>query len=279
MKKILYKIWNYSPAQIVGILRNKLYPPKQIIDFKIDSLELTRLQNMPRYQETDTLLLGKKIHIIDASSYLSMLNELFVRQNYKFIAGRSDPLIIDCGSNIGLSVIYFKMLYPFAKIIAFEPDPKAFAALTYNIKSFGFSDVELHNKAVWISDSKINFFREGSWGGKIVAETNGDNIISVEATSLKKYLSEKTDFLKIDIEGAETEVINECREELKNVKNLFVEYHSSTGKVQVLSNLLASLSGAGFRYHVKEASVRKQPFIEKTREGFDSQLDIFAFKD
>lgn len=279
MKKILDKIWNYSLAQIVGILRNKLYPPKQIVDFKIDSAELIRLQKMPRYKETDTLLFGKIIHIIDASSYLSMLDELFARQNYKFIAEKQDPLIIDCGSNIGLSVIYFKMLYPAAKIIAFEPDPKAFAAMDSNIKSFGYKDVELHNKAVWIYDGKINFFREGSWGGKIVAETNGDNIINIEAVCLKKYLSEKTDFLKIDIEGAETEVINECQEELKNVKNLFVEYHSTANKIQTLPELLSTLTQSGFRYHIKDASVRKRPFIDKARVGFDSQLDIFAFKD
>lgn len=278
MKQILSKIWNNSPAQLFRIIRNKVYPPKQIIDYKIDSAELKRLQNMPRYQETDTLFLGKKIHIIDASSYLSMLDELFSRENYKFIADKANPVIIDCGSNIGLSVIYFKMLYPSAKVYAFEPDPKAFLALSNNLKTFGYNDVQIHNKAVWTTDGEVSFFREGSWGGSIVEDVKGDNVINVGCVSLKKYLIENIDFLKIDIEGAETEVIKDCMNEIKNVKNIFIEYHSEANKPQTLSDLLSIISRAGFRYHIKEASVRKQPFIEKTLVGFDSQLDIFAFK-
>ena len=43
-------------------------------------------------------------------------------------------MIIDCGANIGISLIYLKMVLPQSKIIAFEPDPFLFDYLTRNIK-------------------------------------------------------------------------------------------------------------------------------------------------
>ena len=42
--------------------------------------------------------------------------------------------VIDCGANIGMSITYFKRLYPKSKIIGFEPDPKIFETLKKNIR-------------------------------------------------------------------------------------------------------------------------------------------------
>jgi len=279
MKHIFYKLWNYSPAQIVNIFRNKFHPPQITPAFALPAAELSRLQAWPRYTPTETNFLGKELALIDASSYLAMVDELFAKQNYKFVADKFDPRIIDCGSNIGLSVIFFKTLYPQAKVIAFEPDAGSFATLTQNLKRIGHTDVEAHEQAVWVADGQINFFREGSWGGKITAAAEGDNISRVATVRLKDYLSEKIDFLKIDIEGAETEVLIDCAAELKNVQRLFVEYHSSAGEPQTLATLLTVISQAGLRYYIKEASERRQPFIGKTLAGFDLQLDIFAYRD
>src|SRR5690242_15465389 len=59
--------------------------------------------------------------------------EIFVEKIYDFEASRPDPFIIDAGSHIGLSVFYFKLKYPQAKILCFEPDPVAFPILERNI--------------------------------------------------------------------------------------------------------------------------------------------------
>ena len=61
-------------------------------------------------------LLGKMIELTDPFWYLHCYREIFGDQVYRFIANRQDPLIIDCGANIGMSVIYFKYLYPDARI-------------------------------------------------------------------------------------------------------------------------------------------------------------------
>jgi len=278
MKNILYKLWHYSPAQIIGILKNKMAVSTVVPDLELDPLELARLQAMPRYAEGETKFLGKSLNFIDASSYLAMLEEIFVKQNYDFIALNNQPYIIDCGSNIGISVIYFKTIYPQAKIVGFEPDRKAFMALEKNLKSFGYDDVKIYNKAVWSSDATLDFQVEGSWGGMVSGEPN-EKTIKVESQRLKDLLIGSVDFLKIDIEGGETEVLEDCVAELRNVKNLFVEYHSSFGKTQTLDKILSIITSAGMRYHIKEAAKRSKPFVNKVLSGFDSQLEIYAYRD
>ena len=73
---------------------------------------------------------GKILKIPDSASYLSSREEIFDQQIYRFNTSNSKPYIVDCGANIGLSIIYFKQLFPNAEIVAFEPDEKIFNAFT-----------------------------------------------------------------------------------------------------------------------------------------------------
>jgi FkbM family methyltransferase len=179
-----------------------------------------------------------------------------------------------------MSIIYFKELYPQASIIAFEADDYIFGFLEKNIKSFEYKDVELINKAVWNCDSTLSFVVEGGAGGRLETETAAGIYKQVPCTSLKKYLvGRKVDFLKIDIEGAEYEVIKDCEDELKNIDYLFIEYHSMPDKQQNLHNILNIVQNAGFSYHIKEAYTAKYPFIERNLNfGMDLQLNIFCYK-
>ncbi len=87
--------------------------------------------------------------------------------------------------------------------------------------------------------------------------------------------------LKIDIEGAELDVLMECQDELHNVRNIFVEYHSFKANPQQLGTLLDLLENNGFRYQIQNtAFVSKQAFVKKREEyGMDMQLNIYGFKD
>lgn len=218
------------------------------------------------------------MELVDAQSVLSMCNEIFVKKNYEFEASKKNPLIVDCGANIGMSIIFFKKLYPDCKIIAFEPDKKVFNALKKNVESFGFKDIELHNKAVWSAETELDFYAEGSWGGRITRPGDEGNIVTVKTARLKDYLTSPVDFLKIDVEGAETDIVRDCADDLASVEHVFIEYHSHCRERQTLQELLSILQAAGFRYHIKEASKRETPFINKTAEGMDLQLDVFAFR-
>src|SRR5688572_20822569 len=84
---------------------------------------LTRIRNIPRYTAFTTDLPGVPITGVDSASFVHSYSEIFKREIYRFTTVNNAPKIIDCGANIGLSVIYFKRLYPAAKIVAFEADP------------------------------------------------------------------------------------------------------------------------------------------------------------
>jgi FkbM family methyltransferase len=247
-------------------------------DYRHRSHHLKRLKAVPRYQPTVTNIFGKPFEVADSASFISAFREIFENQIYHFKAKTNRPYILDCGANIGLSVVYFKRLYPQSQIIAFEPDRAIFEILSKNIRSFGYDDVELHNRAVWNSDTDLNFTSDGADGGRLsVAHDKPDSL--VKAVRLRDYLDRKIDFLKLDIEGAETTVLADCTESLRNVDALFVEYHSFAAQPQTLNELVETLAQAGFRLHIHAPMPAPQPFIKRRTEmGMDMQLNIFAFR-
>jgi len=222
---------------------------------------------------------NQTLHVHDYKSYLLGKNELFREQVYKFTADKKDPYIIDCGSNIGMSIIYFKSLYPHAKIVAFEADPYIFSFLEKNMQSYNFTDVTINNKAVWnANDEELSFLAEGGAGGRLQEASDQFKFIQIKTARLKDYLTREVDFLKIDIEGAEYKVLADCAGALQQVKNLFIEYHSMANDPQNLHLILQIVHDAGFRYHIKEAYTTPFPFIErKLNFGMDLQLNIFCY--
>lgn len=223
-------------------------------------------------------LFNKPIKISDNFWHLQSLHEIFIDEVYKFNSLNDKPLIIDCGSNIGMSVIFFKRLFPKAKVIGFEPDPEIFEFLESNIHNFGLCNVELINKAVWIKEDQVYFQPDGSLGGHLTTDQD-KNTIMVDTVRLKEFLNEPVDFLKIDIEGAEYEVLQDCADKLVNVHDIFVEYHGKSGHPQMIGELLILLKSAGFRVYVSEAWENiKHPFIEKNLPVYDMQLNISGYR-
>jgi FkbM family methyltransferase len=224
-------------------------------------------------------LFGKKLFFISPSELLHGLQEIFVDEIYKQKLPENS-YIIDCGANIGLSVIYMKQLYPDATILAFEPDDENFKLLSKNVESFGYDKVELRKEAVWIENTALQFSGEGSMSSRI-NDGPASNGVQVKATRLFDCLDRKVDFLKIDIEGAEFKVMMDISEKLHFVKHLFLEYHGSFKQNSELSQLFDLLVEQGFHYYIKEAtSVYDTPF-EHTRMAnfpYDVQLNIFCFR-
>ncbi|MDW7695814.1 FkbM family methyltransferase [Flammeovirgaceae bacterium SG7u.111] len=238
------------------------------------------LNLFPRFTPTETVLFDKKIKIVDSASFLFIFNEIFKKEIYKFRALNESPYIIDAGANIGLASIYFKKLFPNSEIVAFEPDSTIFETLEFNIQSFEFNNITLVKKALWKEETELTFYHEGADGGRI------DNSIKTNKTTVKtaillKYLNKPVDFLKIDIEGAEFEVLSSSFNQLTNVHNIFVEYHSFAGKNQQLPELLQLLKNSGFRLYVSSPGLESpQPLLNiKTYEGMDMQLNIYGFRD
>ena len=254
---------------------------KKIINFLVRKKRSREAGNLTkRFTPTEKIFLGNRLYIHDIASYHLGCAELFESQTYKFRAHGNSPLIIDCGANIGMSIIYFKELYPNASITAFEADGYIFGFLEKNMASFQYKNVELVNKAVWDCEETLSFLDEGGAGGRIEPEKKTGKYKRVETIRLREFLvGRKVDFLKVDIEGAEYKVIKDCEHELKNVDNLFIEYHSFPNSQQNLHEILEIVQNAGFRYHIKEAYTTIEPFLtRKLNVGMDLQLNIFCYK-
>jgi len=242
--------------------------------------EIYKLEKMSRYKPGRTRLLGPEVHFPDSASFLSAYREIFSREIYKFNSDNNHPYIIDCGANIGLSIIYLKKIYPKAEIIAFEPDEKIFKILERNIESLKLKNVKLIQSGISNEETTADFYSEGADGGRIAQLNDKNNIIKIKTTRLNYYLQKPVDLLKIDIEGTEYDVLKDCQILLKNVKNLFVEYHSFVDAEQKLPELLKILKEAEFKIFINRTGLSlNQPFIQKKNNlGMDLQLNIFAYR-
>lgn len=242
--------------------------------------ELRRIRKLPRYRRFSTNLFGLPIQFVDGLSFYYSYREIFERNIYEFSTKNPHPTIIDGGSNIGLSILYFKQLFPAATIFGFEPDPEVFDVLESNIQSLALTDIQLVNAAIWTADEDITFFAEGADAGRLATPVGEMAAQTVRATRLHRYLSRPVDLLKLDIEGAEVDVLADISDQLKNVQRIFVEFHSFVDQPQRLDELTAILRKAGFRFQVATQFASPQPFQKrKTYLGMDLQLNIFAYRD
>lgn len=234
----------------------------------------------PRYHQREISVHGWKLLIPDIASFFTAYREIFVEEIYAFPSQRPDPHILDCGANIGISVLYFKQKYPQARIIAYEADPGIFAVLQQNIKGNGITDVELHNKAVWSSETNVQFNVEGADGGRIGRESGGNSVF-VPTVGLASLVRDRSfDFVKIDIEGAEVEVLRDGDAYLDRLQYVFVEFHSFIDRQQELGSLINGFERHGFRVHVHPPFIAKSPFLGIAgHDGMDMQLNLFFWKD
>lgn len=233
-----------------------------------------------RYAEVkDVKFLSYSFDVPDLPSFIWQFKEIFVDEIYRFETTSKEPIIYDCGANIGMSCLYFKKLYSNAKIKAFEADPKLIKVLKKNLeKNDVLNGIEIIDRAVWINDKGIKFSSEGADGGSIYGAKNK---IIINSIRLKDYIEkeDKIDMLKIDIEGAEYDVLKDCKDCLSHVENLFVEYHSWNNAEQKLSEILEILEKNGFRYYIENLTKRNYPFVNKTlSDNMDLQLNIFGFR-
>lgn len=230
------------------------------------------------FQPGQTRFLGRPIRYSDKTGFLHSVRELYADETYRFNATTLKPHIIDAGANIGLSTIYFKMLYPDSTIIAFEPDARIFAMLKHNVGMI--EGVEVREEAAWTEATTLNFYTEGSLAGSSEIDFLGKGEkIEVAAIRLKDEIRKRpVDFLKIDIEGAENSVLFDIESELAQVENLFFEYHSVPDKTQRLGEMLDLVRRAGFRYIINGAHGPRLPFVDTVTRGFDLQLNVSCFR-
>jgi FkbM family methyltransferase len=263
-------------------LNNLLYPfgvELKRISAKYKYLKLfSKYYTKKRYTPCFVQIDGKKFYVPDSPSFAWQIREIFAESSYLFKTDHEKPIILDVGANIGVSVFWFKQHYPSATIHAFEADKQIYEILEKNVGDL--PDVHLYHKAVWNSNEMLSFHSDGADGGSLIPTEGKEN--KVQGIRLRDFISDfsKIDFLKIDIEGAETTVIQDCSDVLQRVANIFIEYHSFNQEEQSLGKILDILTENGFRYYLRNVGGKRPfPFVDKvTKEVMDMQIEISGYK-
>lgn len=209
--------------------------------------------------------------------FLNLYIEIFIIQEYRFKSQKKSPVILDCGGHIGLATLYFKSRYPKAKITAFEPLPDNAHYFLKNVQTNALTGVTLVQTALGNTkrgkNTTTTFYTSGegepSWGNSTVKEnlhSQSTQKIKVTVSNLSPFLTHKVDFLKMDIEGAEVEVLREVGASIRNVREMVVEIHNQLGNTDTLDFVTNFLDLHGFKF-----SVRK-PVRVLIRETFERLL-------
>jgi hypothetical protein len=114
------------------------------------------------------------------------------------------------------------------------------------------------------------------------ASCAGDHIVKVNGVSLRDQIGGRdVDFLKMDIEGAETDAILDCADCLSNVQSMCFEFHTFPGQRQRLGEVLSVVEKAGFRVVIESVHDFRAPLspeFQPIRSGMDLQLHVFAYR-
>lgn len=206
---------------------------------------------------------GLSIACHDLLSFYMAAKDIFLHRIYDFQTDNSVPRIIDGGGHIGLFTLFIKQRYPDAKVTVFEPEASSLRLLRHNLQQNGFNDVEIVEAGLFGRDGILGFGSDSSDGSSLFSETKGETINVVR---ISPCLNEEVDFLKLNIEGAELEVITELEPKLHMVREIVIEYHGFPEVGQRLHNILTILDRNGFRYMIHDFDgetnpASKPPFI------------------
>ncbi|MCX6781443.1 MAG: FkbM family methyltransferase [Candidatus Magasanikbacteria bacterium] len=222
------------------------------------------------YRETKCVkFLGMTVEGFSFKSIYFLFSEIFVKNEYFFVANSQTPIIFDCGANIGVAILYFKWLYPQSVVHAFEPDPTTAAMILTNSAHNDLHDVHVHMAALAADDGEIDFFIEplqsGSLKMSLVHRAENTEVVRVKTQKLSTFLNEyqSIDYLKMDIEGSELEVLKEISAagSVSRIDGAVFEYHHHIGKKNAqLSEFLSILEVNNFDYII---AARHSPGYKK----------------
>ena len=219
---------------------------------------------------------GFTFHYRNEAEFELLSREIFEGGEYWFASDKSDPTILDCGSHIGLSVAWFKQRFPKARIVAFEPDPQTFRLLETNVAINRFEGVELLNLAVSSRRGTARLFGDFGAAAPMASAHSlrqewgtqrSEQWILVNTVPLADYITGPIDYLKLDIEGMETEVMKSIEQHLHLIEAVGLEFHGTGGQVCADEEDLARLlRESGFQVSI----------TPKSRSIFPSEINAWV---
>lgn len=164
-------------------------------------------------------------------------------------------VFVDIGANIGAVSLYVDSLNhdrdenkPAIKVYAVEPEPHNLAFLKQNIEENPTKNITVVENAVWHETKKVQISNRGG-NASIYEHPNNAGYTEVQTITIanlfSKFNIKEADVMKIDIEGAEYDlIINTPDDILKRIKFLTLEFDScNDGRFGVMVDKLARIFG------------------------------------
>lgn len=232
---------------------------KLLAQFHPGVLSLSQTANCWRLETTNgTYFISEPSQFIRIAGFgTDMATRVFEKYRYPdFVAVDSGDTVLDVGAFIGEFSMH--AAEQAGQLVAVEPDKRNVSALKKNLAAYNHADVL--NQAVWHQSETVTFnmasdSSEGSLLG--VDATMTDVEQSIKASTVKEIANEfdwpEIDFLKIEAEGAEPEVLKGI-EDLR-VKKIAVECSPERNGESPIDDVLAYLSEKDYTIRKKDSVV------------------------
>ena len=200
---------------------------------------------------------GLKIKIRVNSTDLMALTHVWLIQEYtdNSFSINSDDIIIDVGAHIGLFALLASQFCKDGKIFCYEPIKENYKLLIENIEINKIRNIFPNNLAVTKETSRVKIFLNDDQSGHSMFIQN-NNFVEVNSKSLSDIFSDnginECDFLKLDCEGAEYEIIESLSPDLfTKISKTVIEYHTADTRPELLERLINKLKQFSFSVHTK----------------------------
>jgi len=144
---------------------------------------------------------------------------------------KNNSVFVDIGSNLGFYTLFAAKKSPEGFIISIEPDKDLYEKIVKNVKVNNFDNVKCINVAIWDkNDQEIRLYEDIISGHNPTCFGGGEKYSIIKTRTLDSIVSEyglkKIDWMKIDVETAEVNVLEGAKNSLDITNNLIVEIHS-----------------------------------------------------
>ncbi len=206
----------------------------------------TTLMQLKWYHAIKSKAVEVVVSVVDTSvvvpnheSSQFILKEIFVTEVYEMKTTFQEPIsILDLGANVGLSSLYFLERCPVKEIVCLEPDATNFKRLQQNL-SGNQVKVQLHKAAVGLETMLSFSLSSGNdpIQKKMIKSEQGE---AMQFISFESLLQQHFDLIKIDIEGAEWELIDRLNETRQITKASYwmMELHNEDEHKGILKRLM-----------------------------------------
>lgn len=135
---------------------------------------------------------------------------------FNFFVGKNST-VVDVGASFGFYSLYSSKVSRAKKVIAFEPTSRSFRLFLKNIKENYLHNIAAHQLAIGEEEGEAKLYWDESCFGSNSLIRKSSRYELVKVMPLDKLVS-RADFVKIDVEGAEYEVLQGMKRILSTSK-------------------------------------------------------------